>query len=256
VVLAHSSRDAINDANRAHRRYVESAIRAIDDYRSALSTQLKAAQAEHARRRHQLDRAERDFQEALEDERRHKAHERDTCSRRFFVSGKAVQELNEALTRFSVLSSHFTETISRLRLSANQRLTFLDEALFLYGIEPANHAGGTDAGLARTLDGKVRSDSQASPLDSFLNARGMRLIPVERADFTDNPILSWRTDVADYLWACEKWDRVVSKAISQGQDREDLAKRDEAAGSTNVPMRQVAYVWDLFLGGRCHSCGR
>lgn len=247
--LAHSSRDAIVQANRAHRKYVESAMRAMDNYRSVLSAHLVAAQAEHARRRQNLDRAEREFHDAPDDERRYAAKQRDASSHRYYVSGKAVQELDEALRSFSFLSARFTETTSRLRLQANQRLTFLDEALSLYASQTTTSVNGTEATHAFMPGKQSPEHSQIPPLDKFLAARGMRMIPVDRADFTDNPILSWRTDIANYLWACEKWDTVVSKAISEGQDREDLAKRDRLSGAPETSMRQLAHVWDLFLGG-------
>ncbi|MBT2536280.1 ParB N-terminal domain-containing protein [Arthrobacter sp. ISL-69] len=221
----------------------------MDEYRSVLSAQLVAAQAEHARRRQNLDRAERDFQEAPDDERRYAANQRDACSHRYYVSGTAVQELGEALTNFSFLSSRFTETTSRLRLQANQRLTFLDEALSLYAFETTTAVNSAKASRSTELGNQRPENLQVSPLDRLLAARGMRMIPVDRADFTDNPILSWRTDVANYLWACEKWDLVVSNAVSHGQNREDLAKRDTLSGAPNPSMRQLAHVWDLFLGG-------
>ncbi|MFC9420041.1 ParB N-terminal domain-containing protein [Bacillus mobilis] len=91
-------------------------------------------------------------------------------------------------------------------------------------------------------------DSGTSELDSFLAQKGMRKVQIEAATFADNPILSWRASPADYAWACEKWDRVVSKAISQGQGRDDLVQRDNSSGATPDSMRNLADVWDIFLG--------
>jgi len=241
MATAHASRSAIADANRAHRRYVDVALRAMAEFRSTLSAQLAAAESDCTRRHFAFERAFDEYREATDADRHHRGLLRDAASRRLQTSRQAVRDIQDAISRFSVVSSRFNETNAQLRVRANQRLTFLDEAIAAYGI---GASGGSASGQAAP----GRRDSGTSELESFLAQKGMRMVQIEEATFADNPILSWRALPADYAWACEKWDRVVSKAISQGQGRDDLVQRDISSGAAPDSMRHLANVWDIFLG--------
>ncbi|WP_437770466.1 ParB N-terminal domain-containing protein [Arthrobacter sp. KNU40] len=219
----------------------------MDEYRSALSTQLQYAETECQSRQQRLQRAQRDIEDAPDTELRHLVRERDACSRRLYVSKKAVQEIREASSRFSALSARFRESINRLGLRARTRLTFLDEAVAVYATN-AWRSSGTSVSLGGESSGEHVGPAEVSGLHSLLNGRGMRMIDVNAADFADNPILSWKAEQADYAWACEKWEQVIMKVIEQGGGREELANRDMSSGETANSMRQLAHVWDLFLG--------
>lgn len=241
MATAHASRSAIADANRAHRRYVEAARRAMAEFRSTLSAQLAAAESDCTRRHFAFERACDDYREATDAERHHRGVLRDAASRRLQTSRQAVRDIQDAMSRFSMVSSRFNETNAQLRVRANQRLTFLDEAIAAYGT-------GASGGSAVESAAPSTRNSGTSELDWYLAQKGMRMVRIEAATFADNPILSWRAAPADYAWACEKWDRVVSKAISQGQGRDDLVQRDNASGAAPDSMRHLAHVWDIFLG--------
>jgi hypothetical protein len=80
---------------------------------------------------------------------------------------------------------------------------------------------------------------------------GLVDIPVDLADFSDNPILDGfhrgGADIADYRWAIETWETVVRPGVLSGKTRDDFQRRDAAQGRY-VGMRRTAGVYDMFLG--------
>jgi hypothetical protein len=76
-------------------------------------------------------------------------------------------------------------------------------------------------------------------------------VPIEQADFSDNPILDGfqrgGADIGDYRWAVETWETIVRPGVLVGKTREDFARRDEELGHQSG-FRRSAGVYDMFLG--------
>lgn len=90
--------------------------------------------------------------------------------------------------------------------------------------------------------------SPGGSLDAALSERGMELVDVAAAAYTDNPVLDFNHGAgpSDYRWLVEKWDSVIGPGVAAGMTREDFEAMDNASG--NKDMRRLAVGYDMMLG--------
>lgn len=222
-------------------------------YGTVLNELLHSVQADVERRTYRRMRAEEEYSCSTDDSRprlraQHQAAV--TAERDGLI---AVRLLHEALEVYGAASRKYTNDAARNRDALVQRMEAFQDSVAAYtggtsvsgGSGRVTAAWGTDHGLA----GLQPQGGVESALAAALSARGMELFPVAGADFNDNPIISWnKAEPADFAWACEKWNAVVAPALAKGESLEDLEAKDRASGAQVGSLRELARVWDLFLG--------
>jgi hypothetical protein len=85
-------------------------------------------------------------------------------------------------------------------------------------------------------------------LTSALTDKGLSLEPVERFDYSDNPILGYRESAPpeDVAYAVNAWNDQVAPGIAAGATREDFVAYDQEHGLEG--HQQLAGVYDYMLG--------
>jgi hypothetical protein len=85
-------------------------------------------------------------------------------------------------------------------------------------------------------------------LASALAERGLTLEPVERFDYSDNPILDYRASGQpdEIAYAVTAWNDQIAPRIAAGATREDFAVYDQEHGLEG--QQQLAGVYDYMLG--------
>lgn len=92
-------------------------------------------------------------------------------------------------------------------------------------------------------------------LTSALADKGLSLEPVERFDYSDNPILGYRESAPpeDVAYAVNAWNDQVAPGIAAGATREDFVAYDQEHGLEG--HQQLAGVYDYMLGGDAIKSG-
>jgi hypothetical protein len=197
----------------------EHAVRVRAARRSAIEALLRAA-----REREERGRLERELQlatESLEHARR------------------ALQRTQEVVAAVRRLERRTGESVSGRVPAASHELGRKLQAL-------ADYRAVTVAGSPPAAPAPAAG---AAGVD--FRAPGIVDVPIDRADFADNPILDGfrrgGAELSDYRWAVETWETIVRPGVLAGQTREDFARRDAERGR-HSGLRRTAGVYDLFLG--------
>ncbi|WP_370895063.1 hypothetical protein [Janibacter sp. GXQ6167] len=101
-----------------------------------------------------------------------------------------------------------------------------------------------------------RSNSpENEALTSALAEKGLSLEPVDRFDYSDNPVLGYRESAPpeDVAYAVNAWNDEIAPGIAAGATREDFAAYDQEHGLEG--QRQLAGVYDYMLGGDAIKSG-
>ncbi|WP_409048294.1 hypothetical protein AB2L57_05880 [Microbacterium sp. HA-8] len=122
--------------------------------------------------------------------------------------------------------------------------------------EPTETQDAPEADAAEVPETSDQTDAPAdlgnSPeneaLTSALADKGLSLEPVERFDYSDNPILGYRESAPpeDVAYAVNAWNDQVAPGIAAGATREDFAAYDHEHGLEG--HQQLAGVYDYMLG--------
>ena len=90
-------------------------------------------------------------------------------------------------------------------------------------------------------------------LTSALAERGLSLEPVDRFDYSDNPVLGYRESAPpeDVAYAVNAWNDQIAPGIATGATREDFAAYDQAHGLEG--QQQLAGVYDYMLKDPIHG---
>lgn len=85
-------------------------------------------------------------------------------------------------------------------------------------------------------------------LTSALADKGLSLEPVDRFDYSDNPVLGYRESAPseDVAYAVNTWNDQIAPGIAEGATREDFAAYDEEHGLEG--HQRLAGVYDYMLG--------
>ena len=96
--------------------------------------------------------------------------------------------------------------------------------------------------------GDLGNSPENEALTSALADKGLSLEPVERFDYSDNPILGYRESAPpeDVAYAVNAWNDQVAPGIGAGATREDFAAYDREHGLEG--HQQLAGVYDYMLG--------
>lgn len=239
---AHNRREALAAAGRALSRYQDGTGRALHDFGRALRTALASAERELSVRRAELQQALA-APAAADDESRAACQRRvDQAEQKVRAAEFVVNTIRSACEQFQGQLQRFTSLANDATLRGHAKLRNLDRDLDRYLA-----AGGAGANGQAAVAG-AGAVGTTTALASALAERGLLEIPVSSAGFADNPVVSWvHATRADVEWAVDRWDTVVSKVAARGGGRDELAARDERDGTTGT-MRQLAGVWDMFLG--------
>lgn len=242
--LAHNRRDALAAATRALARYGSASEASAGLFASALRKALSTASEALRERRWQLDRALADLA-AAQDEQAAAACQRRVAyaSEQVAIAESVVQTVQSSAEQFQKRFPTFTRSVRDTVLKGQSKLRTLDAGLDRYLA-----AGGGTGSVASSGGGTAGRGSLGNDGPSALARHGLEAVAVIDADFSDNPVVSWnKASRSDIEWAVDRWDTVVSKVVARGGSREELAERDQREGTAGT-MRQLAGVWDMFLG--------
>lgn len=136
-----------------------------------------------------------------------------------------------------------------------------DVADVLTGDAPsdADPAEADEAPTVESSDEPEVSDQTDAPADlgnspenealtSALADKGLSLEPVDRFDYSDNPVLGYRESAPseDVAYAVNTWNDQIAPGIAEGATREDFAAYDEEHGLEG--HQRLAGVYDYMLG--------
>lgn len=113
------------------------------------------------------------------------------------------------------------------------------------------------SGASETMD--VPTGSANSPdnhaLTSALTDRGISLEPVDRFDYSDNPVLGYRESAPpeDIAYAVITWNDQIAPGLASGATREDFAAYDQEHGLEG--HQRLAGVYDYMLGDDAITSG-
>lgn len=94
----------------------------------------------------------------------------------------------------------------------------------------------------------IGNSPENEALTSALADKGLSLEPVERFDYSNNPVLGYRESAPpeDVTYAVNAWNDQVAPGIAAGATREDFAAYDQEHGLEG--HQQLAGVYDYMLG--------
>ena len=240
--IAHNRHDALALASRALSRYAAGTQLALRQFDSALRNSLATAERELASREAELRAALAALAAADEDSAAAARARVARAEEQVRLAERAVQAIRAVVDRFRGRAQGFVGLSNDTTLRGQAQLRTLDSDLDRY---LAAGAGGLGSGSGGSRPSAV---STTAPLGSVFAQRGLEEVPVAAVDFSSNPVISWgHASRPDVEWAVDRWAEVVSKVAARGGSRDELAARDERDGTVGT-MRQLANVWDMFLG--------
>ncbi len=239
--VVHNRSEAIALTSRALSRYSAGTEHALQLFDGALVSAHSMADRELAARRVELEKAKAalgaaDSCSVAECQRRvtwaeQRVMAADSVVKTIFMAG---DQFREKAQRFSALANDAT-------LRGQAKLRTLDRDLDRY-------LTASRDGVSNTVSNSLGNARTRITFGSVLACLGLEEIDVAAADFSDNPVISWQHATrSEVEWAVDRWDAVVSKVAARGGCRNELAERDARDGATGT-MRQLASVWDMFLG--------
>ncbi len=163
------------------------------------------------------------------------------------------------LQQFALTADRFAQ---RLAMGASAESLALDraraqaDALALplaeaapHAFETASNAIDTDA-AARVAPDPPDGRRNGEKTPDWATDRGLQLVDVNLADFSDNPILDSFTRGGltrqDYVWALTTWRDIVEPGLNRGLTADDFRDMDARSGAQ--PTRRVQDVYDIMLG--------
>lgn len=145
----------------------------------------------------------------------------------------------EAARRAQSIARQIDEATNSRVAQASQSLRRKFGALADYKSVSVPHSAGTP------------SSAGGAPGGNDFGVDGVVDVPIEHANFDDNPILGTfgrgGATLADYRWAAETWETVVRPGVLAGKTRADFERQDLAAGR-RTGYRRLGGVYDMFLG--------
>ncbi len=235
--IASTNAEVISELRTALNTWVHTATGIATQVGAAVMTHAARAEAEVRARSSRMAAIEALLVTAKGEERARLAREADLASASLERARRALNLANDAAQRSQRLQRQIEETAGERVQRAAEVLSRKHAALADYASAPIPSASGA-------------AGSGAS-VDSDFGVPNIVNVPIEQADFADNPILDGfqrgGADIGDYRWAVETWETIVRPGVLAGKAREDFARRDEELGQQSG-FRRSAGVYDMFLG--------
>lgn len=115
--------------------------------------------------------------------------------------------------------------------------------------------GASGAGEAADAPSDLANSPDNEALISALTDRDISLEPVDRFDYSDNPVLGYRESAPpeDIAYAVNTWNDQIAPGLASGATREDFAAYDQEHGLEG--HQRLTGVYDYMLGDDAITSG-
>jgi hypothetical protein len=237
--MTRTSSDAVAELDSALRTWAAAATGIALQTSAAVKALLTEAQKTVRERASRVAAIERAITAARDEDRTRLARELQIANRCLEDARRGLRSATEADHSAQSMARRINESTNRRVPSASQSLRRKLGALAEY-----------QSISAPSSPHRFRATSGAPGGNDF-GVPGIVDVPIEHANFDDNPILGTfgrgGATLTDYRWAAETWETVVRPGVLAGKTREDFGRQDASAGRY-TGYRRLGGVHDMFLG--------
>ncbi len=237
--MTRTSSDAIAELDSALRTWATAATGIALQTSAAAKALLSEVEQTVRERASRVAAIEAAITAARDEDRARLAHELQMANRSLEDARRGLRSATEADRIAQSMALRIDECTNSRVPGASQSLRRKLRALGEYRTVSAPSSSGTPRGAG------------GAPGASDFGVQGIVDVPIEKANFDDNPILGTfgrgGATLTDYRWAAETWETVVRPGVLAGKTREDFERQDAAAGR-HTGYRRLGGVYDMFLG--------